>query len=215
MPLVLDFAKSAEDRQVMEVIFSPISLGYPSFMGPGVPKERVEIMRRAFDKTMQDPQFIEPDEATEPGARSGPRRGSAGHRRAHVRNAGRSRASARARSSLRTDTTDAPRSHDGDADRNISAERRGHQPHRGRRTCAACLSGATARRGARRPGGGAGRLRGRRLYPLGLRFLRGRRLCGDRAVDLRPPTAQRRVRTHARLAGDGPPMPRRPGLGDR
>ena len=57
-PLVLDFAKTAEDRQVMELIFAPIALGYPSFMGPGVPKDRIEIMRRAFDRTMQDPEFI-------------------------------------------------------------------------------------------------------------------------------------------------------------
>jgi tripartite-type tricarboxylate transporter receptor subunit TctC len=58
VPLVLDFARTPEDRQVMELIFSPIALGYPSFMGPGVPRERVEIMRRAFDKAMQDPDFI-------------------------------------------------------------------------------------------------------------------------------------------------------------
>ena len=58
VPLVLDFARTAEDRQVMELIFSPIALGYPSFMGPGVPKERIAIMRRAFDRTMQDPEFI-------------------------------------------------------------------------------------------------------------------------------------------------------------
>ena len=57
VPLVLDFAKTQEDRQVMELIFAPIALGYPSFMGPGVPKERIEIMRRAFDKTMRDPEF--------------------------------------------------------------------------------------------------------------------------------------------------------------
>jgi tripartite-type tricarboxylate transporter receptor subunit TctC len=43
----------------MELIFSPIALGYPSFMGPGVPPERVELMRRAFDKTMRDPEFID------------------------------------------------------------------------------------------------------------------------------------------------------------
>jgi tripartite-type tricarboxylate transporter receptor subunit TctC len=43
----------------MELIFSPIALGYPSFMGPGVPPERVELMRRAFDKTMRDPELIE------------------------------------------------------------------------------------------------------------------------------------------------------------
>jgi tripartite-type tricarboxylate transporter receptor subunit TctC len=57
-PLVLDFAKTAQDRQVMELIFAPIALGYPSFMGPGVPKDRIEIMRRAFDRTMRDPEFI-------------------------------------------------------------------------------------------------------------------------------------------------------------
>jgi tripartite-type tricarboxylate transporter receptor subunit TctC len=57
VPLALDFAKTPEDRQVMELVFAPIALGYPSFMGPGVPKERIEIMRRAFDKTMQDPEF--------------------------------------------------------------------------------------------------------------------------------------------------------------
>jgi tripartite-type tricarboxylate transporter receptor subunit TctC len=58
VPLVLDFAKTTEDRQVMELIFAPIALGYPSFMGPGVPKERIEIMRRAFDKAVQDPDLI-------------------------------------------------------------------------------------------------------------------------------------------------------------
>jgi tripartite-type tricarboxylate transporter receptor subunit TctC len=59
LPLALDYAKTPEDRQVMELIFAPLTLGYPSFMGPGVTPERVEIMRRAFDKTMQDPEFID------------------------------------------------------------------------------------------------------------------------------------------------------------
>jgi tripartite-type tricarboxylate transporter receptor subunit TctC len=58
VPLVLDFAKTTEDRQVMELIFAPIALGYPSFMGPGVPKERIAIVRRAFDRAMQDPELI-------------------------------------------------------------------------------------------------------------------------------------------------------------
>jgi len=58
VPLVLEYAKTTEDRQVMELIFAPIALGYPSFMGPGVPKERIAIVRRAFDKAMQDPEFI-------------------------------------------------------------------------------------------------------------------------------------------------------------
>jgi tripartite-type tricarboxylate transporter receptor subunit TctC len=59
LPLALDYARTPEDRQVMELIFAPLTLGYPSFMGPGVPPERVEMMRRAFDRTMQDPEFID------------------------------------------------------------------------------------------------------------------------------------------------------------
>ncbi len=57
-PLALDFAKTPEDRQVMELIFSPIALGYPSFVGPGVPADRLEALRKAFQQTMKDPQFI-------------------------------------------------------------------------------------------------------------------------------------------------------------
>jgi tripartite-type tricarboxylate transporter receptor subunit TctC len=59
LPLALDYAKTPEDRQVMELVFAPLTLGYPSFMGPGVPPERVEMIRRAFDRTMQDPAFID------------------------------------------------------------------------------------------------------------------------------------------------------------
>jgi tripartite-type tricarboxylate transporter receptor subunit TctC len=59
VPLALDYARTPEDRQVMELIFAPLTLGYPSFMGPGVPSERVEMLRRAFDRTMQDPEFID------------------------------------------------------------------------------------------------------------------------------------------------------------
>ncbi len=58
LPLALDFARSPEDRQIMELVFAPLALGYPSFMGPGVPPDRVEIMRRAFDATMRDAEFI-------------------------------------------------------------------------------------------------------------------------------------------------------------
>jgi tripartite-type tricarboxylate transporter receptor subunit TctC len=57
VPLALDLARTPRDRQVMELIFSPISIGYPSFMGPGVPKDRVAALRQAFAQTMRDPEF--------------------------------------------------------------------------------------------------------------------------------------------------------------
>jgi tripartite-type tricarboxylate transporter receptor subunit TctC len=59
IPNALDLARNKEDRQVMGLIFAPTAIGYPSFMGPGVPQERVEAIRQAYVKTMHDPGFIE------------------------------------------------------------------------------------------------------------------------------------------------------------
>ncbi len=58
VPLALDAATTVEDRQVMELIFSPVAMGYPSFMGPGVPQARVLALREAFARTMHDPDFV-------------------------------------------------------------------------------------------------------------------------------------------------------------
>jgi tripartite-type tricarboxylate transporter receptor subunit TctC len=59
VPLALDYARTQGDRQVMQLIFAPSEAGYPSFMGPGVPEERVAAIRKAFGQTVQDPRFIE------------------------------------------------------------------------------------------------------------------------------------------------------------
>ena len=59
VPLALDLAKTPEDRQVLEVLCAPSATGYPSFMGPGVPKERVEAIRTAYKMSMKDPEFVE------------------------------------------------------------------------------------------------------------------------------------------------------------
>jgi tripartite-type tricarboxylate transporter receptor subunit TctC len=58
VPLALDFAKNAADRQAMEVIVAPTATGYPSFMGPGVPPERVAAIRTAYEKALKDPEFL-------------------------------------------------------------------------------------------------------------------------------------------------------------
>jgi tripartite-type tricarboxylate transporter receptor subunit TctC len=57
VPWLIDFARNAEDRQLMEVIFGTAATGYPSFMGPGVAKERVEAIRQAFRDTTKDEEF--------------------------------------------------------------------------------------------------------------------------------------------------------------
>ena len=37
---------------------APSATGYPSFMGPGVPKERMEAIRSADLESLEDPEFI-------------------------------------------------------------------------------------------------------------------------------------------------------------
>ncbi len=37
---------------------APSATGYPSCMGPGVPKERVEVIRSAYLASLQDAEFI-------------------------------------------------------------------------------------------------------------------------------------------------------------
>jgi hypothetical protein len=59
VPLGLDLAKTPLDRQALEVLYAPGATGYPNFMGPGVPKERVEAIRAAYAATLKDPEFIE------------------------------------------------------------------------------------------------------------------------------------------------------------
>ena len=58
VPVALDLAKTPEDRQAMEVICTPTEMGYPSFMGPGVPADRVAAIRAAYTATLKDPEFV-------------------------------------------------------------------------------------------------------------------------------------------------------------
>lgn len=59
VPLALDLAKTPEDRAVLEILCAPSAMGYPSFMGAGVPAERVAAIRKAYLDALRDPQFIE------------------------------------------------------------------------------------------------------------------------------------------------------------
>ncbi|HEY4135800.1 MAG TPA: hypothetical protein VGO34_11360 [Alphaproteobacteria bacterium] len=58
VPVAIDLARSEEDRQAIQVLCSPTEMGYPSFMGPGVPAERVAMVRKAYNDTLKDPEFI-------------------------------------------------------------------------------------------------------------------------------------------------------------
>ena len=56
-PLVMDLAKSDEQRQILRLVFASQTLGRPYLTAPSVPKDRVAALRKAFDDTMKDPLF--------------------------------------------------------------------------------------------------------------------------------------------------------------
>ena len=58
VPLVLDYAKTKEDRELLEFLFAPQVMGRPFFAPPDVPADRVEALRKAFEQTLKDPAFL-------------------------------------------------------------------------------------------------------------------------------------------------------------
>jgi tripartite-type tricarboxylate transporter receptor subunit TctC len=55
---ILDLAQKAEDKQLVDVMLAPLAMGRPYFAPPGVPADRVAALRRAFDATAKDAQFL-------------------------------------------------------------------------------------------------------------------------------------------------------------
>jgi tripartite-type tricarboxylate transporter receptor subunit TctC len=58
VPLIMDYAKTPEQREMLRLIFVRGALGCPFLAPPGIPANRAEILRRAFDATMQDASFL-------------------------------------------------------------------------------------------------------------------------------------------------------------
>src|SRR5580704_11423309 len=54
VPLAVDFAKSPENRRIMELIYSSETFGRPYMAAPSVPPERIAALRSAFMQTMRD-----------------------------------------------------------------------------------------------------------------------------------------------------------------
>jgi len=57
-PLVTDYAKTDEGRQIFKVALARQVMAWPFAAPPGVPAERVVALRKAFDETMQDKEFL-------------------------------------------------------------------------------------------------------------------------------------------------------------
>lgn len=58
VPAVYELAKTDQDRQIFKVIFARSVLAWPYVAPPGVPAERVAALRKAFDETVKDHEFL-------------------------------------------------------------------------------------------------------------------------------------------------------------
>jgi tripartite-type tricarboxylate transporter receptor subunit TctC len=58
VPLALDFAKTETDKQVIEFVVSPNLFARPFTAPPGVPADRVAALRKAFNATLEDPDYL-------------------------------------------------------------------------------------------------------------------------------------------------------------
>jgi tripartite-type tricarboxylate transporter receptor subunit TctC len=58
VPSIFDYAKTGEQRQLMQFVFSSTEFGRPYVFPPGVPKDRIDILRKAIAEAAHDPQLI-------------------------------------------------------------------------------------------------------------------------------------------------------------
>lgn len=58
VPTVFELAKTDEQRQILSLIFSQSQLSRLIFGPPGIPAERLKVLRDAFDAMMKDPAFL-------------------------------------------------------------------------------------------------------------------------------------------------------------
>jgi hypothetical protein len=64
VPLVTDFAKTDEQREILKLIFARNVMGRPYVAPPNLPADRLATLRQAFMDTMKDKDFlVEADKA--------------------------------------------------------------------------------------------------------------------------------------------------------
>ena len=59
VPTVVELARNDEERSILRAVMNATEIGTSFFTPPGVPADRVQALRRAFDATMKDPAFLE------------------------------------------------------------------------------------------------------------------------------------------------------------
>jgi len=58
VPLWSELGENDDQRQVLEILSGDVTVGRPVLTAPDVPADRVKALRKAFDDTLADPQFI-------------------------------------------------------------------------------------------------------------------------------------------------------------
>ena len=58
IPTAVELARNDEERAVLSAIMVAAEVGTAFFTTPGVPADRLAALRRAFDETMKDPEFL-------------------------------------------------------------------------------------------------------------------------------------------------------------
>jgi tripartite-type tricarboxylate transporter receptor subunit TctC len=58
VPLFSELVTGSEGRKLLAIVESGAVVGWPVLMPPGVPADRLDAWRKAFDATMRDPAFI-------------------------------------------------------------------------------------------------------------------------------------------------------------
>ena len=58
VPTAVELARNDEERKILTAIMAASEIGTAFFTTPEVPADRVTVLRRAFDATMKDPDFL-------------------------------------------------------------------------------------------------------------------------------------------------------------
>jgi tripartite-type tricarboxylate transporter receptor subunit TctC len=58
IPFIFDFAKTEEQKQALKFIYAGQGIGRPYIAPPGLPPERLKVLREGFMATLKDPEFL-------------------------------------------------------------------------------------------------------------------------------------------------------------
>jgi tripartite-type tricarboxylate transporter receptor subunit TctC len=64
IPFAADLAKSDQERQALDLFLARTNMGRPFIAPPGVPEDRLKILRAAFEQTLKDPALVQEAESS-------------------------------------------------------------------------------------------------------------------------------------------------------